>query len=106
MSVTLKSITPNPTTVGTSTTASVHFEDTGTGSTDITVILTENIVNSAGTVLKTQHTSLSMHTGIAKGLSTSFTPSASGTYTVQGIAKDSAGNVLGQNLNLGTITVN
>jgi len=47
-----------------------------------------------------------MHTGIAKGLSTSFTPSASGTYTVQGIAKDSAGNVLGQNLNLGTITVN
>jgi len=101
----LNSITPNPTTVGASTTASVHFADTGTGSTDISVTLTENIVNSAGTVVKTQHTSLSMHTGTVKDFSIAFTPSATGTYTVQGIAKNSSGSVLGQNLNLGTITV-
>ena len=104
--MTLNSISPNPSTVGTSTSASVHFADVSTGSSSITVKCTNNIVNSSGTVVFTGSTSLSMKNGSTKDYILTFKPTATGTYTVQGIATNSSGTVLGENLNLGKLTVN
>jgi len=64
------------------------------------------VVNSSGTVSFTGSTSLSMKNGSTKDYILSFKPTATGSYTIQGIATNSSGTVLGQNLNLGTLTVN
>jgi len=85
----------------------VQFLDTGTGSSgDTSVTLTDNIVNSAGTIVATNNGSRTVKNGDIKDISVSFKPSATGTYTIQGIATDSTGKVIGQNLKVGTITVN
>jgi hypothetical protein len=47
-----------------------------------------------------------MKNGSTKDYILSFKPTATGSYTIQGIATNSSGTVLGQNLNLGTLTVN
>jgi hypothetical protein len=47
-----------------------------------------------------------MKNGTTKDYVLTFKPTATGTYTVQGIATNSSGAVLGENLNLGTLTVN
>jgi hypothetical protein len=62
-------------------------------------------VNSSGTIVFTGSTSLSMKNGTTKDYVLTFKPTATGTYTVQGIATNSSGAVLGENLNLGTLTV-
>jgi len=46
-----------------------------------------------------------MKNGSTKDYILTFKPTATGTYTVQGIATNSSGTVLGENLNLGTLTV-
>lgn len=103
---TLVSVTPNPSHVGTSTEVFVTFNDVGSGSTAQTFHLAFQVVNSAGTVVVTHSADVSMKTGDSHDSTQTFTPSATGTYTVQGTVTNSAGAVIARNNNVGTFTVN
>jgi hypothetical protein len=99
-------ITPNPSQVGTSTKVGMLYTDTGTGSTSQIFTLSFQVVNSSRTVVATHSTSTTMATGSKHQSSLKFTPSAAGTYTVQGTETNSSGAVVAQNNSVATFTVN
>jgi hypothetical protein len=68
--------------------------------------LVTQVRNSAGTVVSSQaETSQNLPTGTTINVSDGWTPSASGTYTVEGVVRDSSGKPL-ERTQVGTVTVN
>jgi len=90
-------INPNPTRVGTQTNVTVLYQNTASTSVN-GVTLTQSIVNASGTVVATKsQTGATMGPGQTDNITIVWTPTATGTYTVQGTATNSAGTVFGLN---------
>ncbi len=103
----LTSVTPNPSTIGTSTKVAVRFNDVGTGTTAKTFHLAFQVIDPSGKVVTTHSADVSMVTGNSHDSTQNFTPATRGTYIVQGTVTDSStGSVLAQTNNMGTFQVN
>jgi len=90
-------INPNPTRVGTQTNVTVLYQNTASTSVN-GVTLTQSIVNASGTVVATKsQTGATMGPGQTDNITIVWTPTATGTYSVQGTATNSAGTVFGLN---------
>jgi hypothetical protein len=70
------------------------------------VTLITQVRNSAGTVVVSRQagTSQNLPPGTTINVSDAWTPSASGTYTIEGVVRDSSGKTL-ERANLGTVKV-
>jgi cellulose 1,4-beta-cellobiosidase len=104
-SISLQAISPDPTTPGTATNATVDFKNTGSSMASDVTLVTE-VLNSAGTVVGSQSwtgQNLAPQQTLNKTYSWTAT-SPSGTYTVEGLVRDSSGKTL-QHTQVGTITV-
>jgi cellulose 1,4-beta-cellobiosidase len=104
-SISLQAISPDPTTPGTATNATVDFKNTGSSMASAVTLVTE-VLNSAGTVVGSQSwtgQNLAPQQTLNKTYSWTAT-SPSGTYTVEGLVRDSSGKTL-QHTQVGTITV-
>jgi Glycosyl hydrolase family 12 len=102
--ISLQAISPNTTTPGTATNATVDFANTSSAmASDVTV--TVKVLNSAGTVVGSQSWP-GQNLAPQEKLSETYTWRAApaGNYTVKGIVQDSSGKTL-QNERVGTITV-
>lgn len=99
-------INPSPTKVGTQTDVTTLFQNT-TNTTMAGVTLTANIVNSSGTVVATQSsTGNTLGPGQTDNVTIVWTPTSSGTYTVQGTASNSTDTAIGLNPFVGVTTAN
>ena len=99
-------INPNPTKVGTQTNVTTLFQNT-TSTTLTGVTLTANIVNSSGTVVATKSApGNTLGPGQTDNVTIVWTPTAKGTYTVQGTASNSAKTGIGLNPFVAVATVN
>jgi cellulose 1,4-beta-cellobiosidase len=104
-SISLQAISPDPTTPGTATNATVDFKNTGSSMASDVTLVTE-VLNSAGTVVGSQSwtgQNVAPQQTLNKTYSWTAT-SPSGTYTVEGLVRDSSGKTL-QHTQVGTITV-
>jgi len=69
------------------------------------VTLITKVRNSAGTVVSREaETGQNLPPGTTVNVSDAWTPSSDGTYTVEGIVRDSSGKTL-ERAQLGTVTV-
>jgi hypothetical protein len=104
--ISLQAISPNPTTPGTATNATVNFQNTGsTTASDVTLVI--EVLNSAGTVVGSQSWT-GQNVASQQTLNETYTwtaASSAGSYTVEGLVQDSSGETL-QQAQVGTITVN
>lgn len=99
-------INPSPTNVGTQTNIVTLFQNTTKASLS-GVTLTANVVNSSGTVVATKsQTGTTFGPGQTNNVTIVWTPTASGTYTVQGKASNSAVTATGANPIVGVARVN
>jgi cellulose 1,4-beta-cellobiosidase len=104
-SISLQAISPDPTTPGTATNATVDFKNIGSSMASDVTLVTE-VLNSAGTVVGSQSwtgQNVAPQQTLNKTYSWTAT-SPSGTYTVEGLVRDSSGKTL-QHTQVGTITV-
>ena len=104
-SISLQTISPDPTTPGTATNATVDFKNIGSSMASDVTLVTE-VLNSAGTVVGSQSwtgQNVAPQQTLNKTYSWTAT-SPSGTYTVEGLVRDSSGKTL-QHAQVGTITV-
>jgi Glycosyl hydrolase family 12 len=103
--ISLQAISPNTTTPGTATNATLDFTNTGSAmASDVTV--TAKVLNSAGAVVGSQSWP-GQNLAPQEKLSETYTwraASPAGNYTVEGIVQDSSGKTLHQ-ARVGTITV-
>ena len=104
-SLSLQAISPNPTTPGTATNATVDFANTGPAvASNVTVIT--RILNSAGAVVGSQSWT-GRSVAPQQKLSETYTwraPLSAGNYAVEAVVQDSSGNTL-QQARVGTITL-
>jgi cellulose 1,4-beta-cellobiosidase len=104
-SMSLQAISPDPTTPGTATNATVDFKNIGsTMASDVT--LATEVLNSAGTVVGSQSWT-GQNVAPQQTLNKTYNwpaTSPSGTYTVEALVRDSSGKAL-QRAHVGTIVV-
>src|SRR5262249_42117624 len=103
--ISLQAISPNPTHVGTATNLTTDFTNTSSA-TAPNVALTITLVNSSGAVVGSQTwpgQNLASHQTLNETYS--WTPTATGNYTVQAKATDAGGRTLASNSNVGTASV-
>ena len=99
-------INPSPSNVGTQTNIVTLFKNT-TNTSLRGVTLTANVVNSSGTIVATQsQTGATLGPGQTDNVTIVWTPTASGTYTVQGKASNSGVTATGANPIVGVARVN
>lgn len=99
-------INPNPTKVGTQTNIVTLFQNT-TNTSMSGVTLTANVVNSSGSIVATKSLSgTTLGPGQTSNVTIVWAPTASGTYTVQGTAKNADDSGIGLNPIVGLVTVN
>jgi hypothetical protein len=105
-SISLQAISPQQTTPGVATNATVDFTNTGTASaSNVTMVI--EVLNSAGRVVGSQSWA-GQNLAPRQPQSQTYTwtaASQAGTYRVKGLTQDSSGKTL-QQANVGTITVN
>ncbi len=99
-------INPSPTKVGTQTNITTLFKNTL--STSLTgVTLTETVLDSSGRVVaQKSQTGATLAQGQVNNVTIVWTPTARGTYTIQGTASNSANTAIGANPIVGLATVN
>jgi cellulose 1,4-beta-cellobiosidase len=103
--ISLQATSPNPTTPGTATNATLDFANAGSAMA-ANVTVTAKVLNSAGAVVGSQSWP-GQNVAPRETLSETYTwraASPTGTYTVEGIVQDSSGKTL-QHALVGTITV-
>jgi len=99
-------INPNPSNVGTQTNVVTLFQNT-TNTSLSGVTLTANIVNSSGTIVASKsQTGTTFGPGQTNNVTIVWTPTAEGTYTVQGQASNSGVTATGANPVVGVARVN
>jgi hypothetical protein len=103
-SIALQAISPNPTTPGTPTNATVDFKNNGsTTASNVTLVI--EVRNSAGTVVGSQsRTGQNIAPQQTLAATYPWTALSRGNYTVEGLVQDSSGTTL-QHAQVGTITV-
>jgi hypothetical protein len=70
------------------------------------VTLVTEVRNSAGTVVSQQaETAPNLATGQTDNISDAWTPSSDGTYTIEGVVRDSSSGKTLERANVGTVTV-
>jgi hypothetical protein len=103
--ISLQAISPNPTTPGTATNATVDFKNTGsTMASDVTLVT--EVLNSAGTVVGSRSWT-GQNVGPQQTPNKTYTwtaASPAGNYAVEGLVQDSKGKTL-RHAQVGTITV-
>ena len=103
-SISLQGISPNPSAPGTSTNVTVDFTNNGSAVAS-NVTLVTRVRNSAGTVVGRQAmTGQNLPPGTTYNVSDAWTPSAAGTYTIEGVVRDSSGKKL-ESAKVGTVEV-
>jgi len=101
----LQAISPNPPTSGTSTNVTVDFKNVGSTMASNLTLVTQ-ILNSAGTVVGSQ-SQPGQNVAPQETLNQSYAwmaASPAGTYTIEGLVRDSSGKTLEQ-AQVGTVTV-
>jgi len=103
--ISLKAISPNPPTSGTSTNVTVDFKNVGSTMASNVTLVTE-IRNSAGAVVGSHsETGQNVAPQETQNLSYPWTAaSPAGTYTIEGLVQDSSGQTL-EHAQVGTVTV-
>jgi cellulose 1,4-beta-cellobiosidase len=103
--ISLQAISPNPPTSGTSTNVTVDFKNVGSTMASNLTLVTE-ILNSAGAVVGSHsETGQNVAPQETQNLSYPWTAaSPAGTYTIEGLVRDSSGNTL-EHAQVGTVTV-
>jgi chitodextrinase len=103
--ISLQAISPNPTHVGTVTNVTLDFKNTSS-TTASNVTLTITLVNSSGAVVGSQSWS-GQNLASQQTLNETYpwTPTATGSYTVQAKVTDANGQTLASNNNVGTASV-
>jgi hypothetical protein len=103
-SISLQGISPSPSATGTSTNVTVDFTNNGmTGAANLTLVT--QVRNSAGAVVSRQaETGQNLPSGTTVNVNDAWTPSSAGTYTVEGVVRNSSGKPL-ERANLGTVKV-
>jgi hypothetical protein len=100
----MQAISPNPTTPGTATNATVDFKNGGSTPASNLTFVTE-ILNSAGTVVGSQSwTGQNVAPQQTLNETYAWRAASSGNYTLEGLVRDSSGKTLHQ-AKIGTITV-
>jgi cellulose 1,4-beta-cellobiosidase len=103
--ISMQAISPNPTTPGTATNATVNFKNIGsTMASDVTLVT--EVLNSAGTVVGSQSWP-GQHVAPQQTLNGTYAWRAAaptGTYTIEGLVRGSSGKTL-HHAQVGTITV-
>jgi len=103
--ISLQAISPNPPTSGTSTNVTVDFKNVGSTMASNLTLATQ-ILNSAGTVVGSQ-SQPGQNVAPQETLNLSYAwtaASLAGTYTIEGLVRDSSGKTLEQ-AQVGTVTV-
>ena len=101
-----RGINPSPTKVGTDTNVTTLFQNT-TNATLTGVTLTASIVNSSGNIVATKSsTGNTLAPGQTNNVTIVWSPTAKGTYTVQGTASNSSTTAAGANSVVAVATVN
>jgi cellulose 1,4-beta-cellobiosidase len=103
--ISLQAISPNPPTSGTSTNVTVDFKNVGSTMASNLTLVTQ-ILNSAGTVVGSQ-SQPGQNVAPQETLNMSYAwmaASPAGTYTIEGLVRDSSGKTLEQ-AQVGTVTV-
>jgi hypothetical protein len=104
--ISLQTISPDPSTPGIATNATVDFTNAGsTVASDVTLVI--KVLNSAGTIVGSQSWT-SQNMAPQQNLNETYTwtaASSAGQYTIEGLLQNSAGKIL-QQAQVGTITVN
>jgi Glycosyl hydrolase family 12 len=104
-SISLQGISPNPSATGTSTNVTVDFSNNGMAVASNVTLITK-LRNSAGTVVsRDAETGQNLPPGTTVNVSDAWTPSSAGTYTIEGVVRDSSGKTL-ERAQLGTVKVN
>jgi hypothetical protein len=103
-SISLQGISPSPSAPGTSTNVTVDFSNNSmAAATNVTLIT--RVRNSAGTIVsRDAETGQNLPQGTTVNVSDAWTPSSDGTYTIEGVVRDSSGKTL-ERAHLGTVTV-
>jgi hypothetical protein len=103
-SISLQAVSPSPSATGTSTNVTVDFSNNGMAAASNLTLVTQ-VRNSAGTVVsRAVETSQNLPQGTTVNVSDAWTPSSAGTYTVEGVVRNSSGKPL-ERANLGTVKV-
>jgi len=103
-SISMGAISPNPTTPGTATNATVDFKNTRSVPASNVTLVTE-VLNSAGTVVGSRSwTGQNVAPRQTLNETYSWTAARAGAYTVEGIVRNSSGKTL-QQARVGTVTV-
>jgi cellulose 1,4-beta-cellobiosidase len=102
--ISLAAISPNPTTPGTATNATVNFKNISSiTASDVTLVT--DVLNSAGTIVGSwSWTGQNVAPQQTLNETYTWTAARAGTYTVEGLVRDSSGKTL-QQAPVGTITV-
>ncbi len=104
--ISLQAISPNPTTPGTTTNATVDFTNAGSAvASDVTLVI--EVLNSAGTIVGSQSWT-GQNVAPQQKMNETYAwaaASSAGRYTIEGLVRNSSGKIL-QQARIGTITVN
>jgi hypothetical protein len=101
--ITLQSISPNPSHVGQATNITVDFRNLASTSANVTLIT--ELQDSSGAVVASQSFPGNIAPQQTQNVQLSWSPAATGSYTVVGVVKNSSGRVT-QSASAGTLTVN
>jgi Glycosyl hydrolase family 12 len=103
--ISLQAVSPNPTTPGTLTNATVEFTNAGSTTASNETLVTD-VRNSAGAIVGSQSwtgQNLAPHQALSETYTWRAAP-APGSYTVEGLVKDASGKTIGH-AQAGTVTV-
>jgi hypothetical protein len=102
--ISLQAISPDPSATGSPTNVTVDFSNKGSSvASDVTLVT--RVRNSAGTIVgRSAETGQDVAPGQTDNISASWTPSSAGTYTIDGVVRDSSGKRL-ERAQVGTVKV-
>ena len=104
-SISLQGISPDPSAPGTSTNVTVDFTNNSMAVASNVTLVTK-IRDAAGTVVGHQaSTGQNLPPGTTVNVSDAWTPSSDGTYTVEGVVRDSSSGKTLERAKVGTVTV-